>query len=88
MRHLLLEGAGWAGAAALLLAYGLVSAGRVRASGAWFQVMNLLGAGGLAANGLYHDAWPSFALNAIWIAIGLIALRRATSASGQVRSTR
>jgi hypothetical protein len=38
-------------------------------------VLNLLGAGGLAFNGAYHHAWPSAALNVIWLGIGALALR-------------
>jgi len=68
--------AGWLGAAGLLLAYAMVSAGRLAASQPAFQAMNLLGAAGLAANSGYHAAWPSAILNLVWMAIGLFALAR------------
>jgi hypothetical protein len=40
-----------------------------------FQLLNLFGALGLLANGIWHDAWPSAALNAVWLVIGVTALR-------------
>lgn len=67
---------GWAGAACLLLAYGLASTGRVSAEGARFQLMNLGGALALTVNSGYYGAWPSAALNVVWIAIGVGALIR------------
>lgn len=67
---------GWIGATLLLLAYALASAGKMTPTGARFQVLNLLGSAGLTANSGYHQAWPSAALNAVWILIGLAALRR------------
>ena len=76
MTGLLVDAAGWAGAAALLLAYGLVSSGRLDGRGTRFQLLNLVGAVGLLANGIWHGAWPSAALNAVWLVIGITALSR------------
>jgi hypothetical protein len=73
---LALAAAGWAGAAALLVAYAMASANRLPPGGAAFQTLNLLGAAGLAANSGYHAAWPSAALNLVWMAVGLAALAR------------
>jgi hypothetical protein len=73
---LLVNVLGWAGAACLLLAYGLASTGRVPAEGARFQVMNLGGALALTVNSSYYGAWPSAALNVVWIGIGVGALIR------------
>ncbi|MEH1129686.1 CBU_0592 family membrane protein [Micromonospora sp. CPCC 206061] len=70
MTGTLAEVAGWGGAALLLLAYLLLSMGRIAASRA-FQAMNLLGSLGLAVNALVHGAWPSATLNAIWLVIAL-----------------
>lgn len=67
---MLAEAAGWGGAGLLLLAYLLLSMGRI-AAGRAFQAMNLLGSFGLAVNALAHDAWPSATLNAIWLVIAL-----------------
>jgi len=70
---------GWAGAACLLLAYARLSSGRL-AIGVRYHLINLAGAGGLAVNGAFHQAWPSTARNVIWFGIGIIALRRTKSA--------
>jgi hypothetical protein len=67
---------GWLGAAALLAAYGLVSSGRVEGKGRRFQLLNLLGSAGLAANSGFHHAWPSVGLNLVWMIIGVAALTR------------
>jgi hypothetical protein len=73
---LLVDAAGWAGAACLLLAYGLVSHGRLTGRSTGFQLLNLAGAVGLLANGIWHGAWPSAALNGIWLVMGVVALAR------------
>lgn len=66
---------GWIGTACLIFGYGFVSA-RSRPPGLLYQVLNLVGAAGLLANALYHGAWPVVALNAMWFAIGVIAIAR------------
>jgi hypothetical protein len=71
---LVLEVVGWAGAAALLLAYGLLSGGRL-AAGTAYQLLNLGGSVALAANAVYHRALPSAAVNVVWLVIGVAALR-------------
>jgi hypothetical protein len=84
---LLADTVGWAGAACLLLAYARLSSGRL-AIGVRYHLLNLAGAGGLAANGAFHHAWPSTVLNLIWFGIGLTALRRAKSAKARTSTPR
>jgi hypothetical protein len=67
------EVAGWAGSAAILLAYFLNSLGKT-GTGRLYQVLNLLGGAGVVWNSVYHLAWPSVALNGAWAAIALVAL--------------
>ena len=74
---------GWAGAASLLVAYGLTSTGKLPPEGARFQSLNLAGAFALTVNSGYHGAWPSAALNLVWIIIGLTALGRARRRGGR-----
>jgi hypothetical protein len=71
----LVDVVGWIGAAMLLLAYGLLAARRL-ADGRTYHVLNVLGAAGLTVNGAAHGAWPSVALNVVWIALGALAVRR------------
>lgn len=73
----LIEFTGWLGAALLLLAYGLVSAGKISSASAAFQWLNISGAAGIALNSGVNGAYPSAVLNIVWIAIGVFALRRA-----------
>ena len=75
MPSVLADAIGWAGALCLLLAYAGLATSRLTA-GAPYHVLNLVGAGGLAFNGAYHHAWPSVALNVVWLGIGAVALRR------------
>lgn len=82
MAMLLADAIGWAGAACLLLAYARLSSGRL-AVGLWYHLLNLGGAAGLVVNGAFHRAWPSTALNLVWLGIGLAALRRARRARVQ-----
>jgi hypothetical protein len=74
--ELLIEIAGWVGAGLILLAYALVSAGRIEARSVSFQLMNLLGAAGFVINSGFHGAWPSAILNVIWIGIAAVSLAR------------
>ncbi|WP_036565157.1 CBU_0592 family membrane protein [Nocardioides halotolerans] len=69
--------AGWIGMALLISAYALVTAGRLQGPGLPFQVMNLIGGGALMVNSAYYGAWPSAALNLVWVVIGGVGLARA-----------
>jgi hypothetical protein len=74
--NLLIEGAGWLGATLILLAYALVSTGRLDPRERTFQWMNLVGAAGFVVNSGFHGAWPSTILNIIWIGIAIASLAR------------
>ncbi|MBX6385688.1 MAG: hypothetical protein IRZ07_22390 [Microbispora sp.] len=67
---------GTAGAVVLLLAYALVSSGRMSGEGLPYQLLNLGGAAGLMINSAYHSAWPSAILNLVWSGIGVWTLGR------------
>jgi hypothetical protein len=68
---------GWLGMALLISAYALVTAGRLHGPGLTFQLMNLFGGGFLMVNSAYYSAWPSAALNLVWVVIGTVGLGRA-----------
>jgi hypothetical protein len=38
--------------------------------------MNIMGAAGFIINCAYNNAWPSVALNVVWMVIAFYALRR------------
>ena len=73
------EIAGWAGATLILLAYLLLSAGRLTGQSLVYQGMNVVGAAGFVINGWWHGAIPSAALNVLWLLIGAIASWRIIS---------
>ena len=78
---LAIEVIGWICAAIILVAYGLLSAGKLSGKSVIYQVMNAVGAAGFVLNSGYNGAMPSAALNVIWVGIALAALLR-------VRATR
>jgi len=80
------EVAGWAGAALILLAYLLVTIGRLTGQSPAFQWMNLLGAAGFIVNGWWHGAIPSASLNVIWMLIAAVALWRLWKKKGSSTS--
>jgi hypothetical protein len=71
-----IEVVGWSGSFSILLAYALLSTGRMDARGWPYQAMNVGGALGMATNAWTHGALPSVFNNTIWMAIGLLALLR------------
>jgi hypothetical protein len=71
---LTIEVIGWAGAALILGAYALLSAGKLRSESAVYHLMNILGAAGFVVNSGWNGALPSAAMNLIWIGIGAYAL--------------
>ena len=74
--EILVEVAGWIGAGLILLAYLLLSAGRLTGQSHIYQGMNVVGAAGFVINGWWHGAIPSAVLNIVWMLIGGVALWR------------
>lgn len=72
--ELVVEIVGWAGALLILLAYLLLSAGKLTGQSFVYQSMNIVGAAGFIVNGWWHGALPSTVLNVVWMGIGLVAL--------------
>ena len=68
---------GWLGMGLLISAYALVTADRIRGTGLPFQLMNLVGGAFLMVNSAWYGAWPSAALNLVWVVIGTVGLARA-----------
>ena len=67
---------GGIGTIMVLVAYFLVSAGRIASASTAFQGLNLVGAALLAYYAVVLAAWASVALNGIWSLIGLVAMVR------------
>lgn len=76
------EVAGWGGAILILLAYLLLSAGKLTGQSLRYQGMNVVGAAGFTINGWWHGALPSAALNVLWLLIGAVASWRILKKKG------
>jgi hypothetical protein len=72
--RLTIEIIGWVGAGLILLAYLLLSTGRVTGQSRLYQWMNVVGSTGFIVNSGWNGALPSAALNVVWMAIGLFTL--------------
>lgn len=71
---LLLTLAGWLGALGTVTAYALLTFGKLTSTSALFQSLNIAGAALLCVSATVSQAWPSAAVNAVWIVIGLQAI--------------
>ena len=67
---------GWAGALLILLAYLLLSLGKLTGQSVVYQWMNVFGAAGFIINGWWHGAIPNTALNVVWMIVGGVTLWR------------
>ena len=72
---------GWVGAAALLVAYAMVSHKKLEGDSATYQLLNISGSLLLAANTIFYGSYPSTFVNLIWagIAVFSIAARKRVS---------
>jgi hypothetical protein len=75
------DAVGWVGAAALLVAYAMVSHKKLEGDSATYQLLNIGGSLLLAANTIFYGSYPSTFVNLIWagIAVFAIAARRRVS---------
>ena len=74
MNTFLVDILGWIGAVALLAAYALISAHKVKSHSWLYQGLNLAGSAGLIVNSTYYGAYPSTFVNIIWSGIAIAAL--------------
>jgi hypothetical protein len=74
--HVAIEVIGWMGALLVLIAYGALSAHKLSSRSSAYQWLNIGGSIGLVINTLWNGAFPSAAVNLIWMAIGAHALWR------------
>jgi hypothetical protein len=81
---LAVEIVGWVGAVLILVAYGLLSTGKLDGRSPIYQGMNIVGAAGFVVNSGLNGALPSAALNVIWIGIGVYALLKNRARAGRV----
>ncbi|HVU57576.1 MAG TPA: hypothetical protein VHD83_21080 [Puia sp.] len=65
---------GWIGTISYLVAYLLLSMGRLRADRKLYHVLNILGAAGLTYNAVALKDFPNVVVNIAWAAIALWAI--------------
>lgn len=65
---------GWTGAVLVLIAYALVTLGKIKLVGWQYPLLNIVGGAGLVTTAFDSGAWPLVALNGIWIAVGIAGL--------------
>jgi len=83
------EALGWCGSILLIVAYVFATKNIFPATTWQSLTMNFLGAAFLLLNGFVHRAFPSVALNAIWVLISVngLARTRRSSSSQQEKIT-
>jgi drug/metabolite transporter (DMT)-like permease len=72
--HIWFDALGWAGAAALLLAYAMVSSKKLEGDSTAYQTLNIIGSLLLAVNTVFYRAYPSTFVNMVWIGIAVFSI--------------
>lgn len=75
--QLIIDIIGWIGSVEVIVAYALISSERVNGKSILYQLLNLTGAIFLIVNTIYYGAYPSTAINVVWVGIALAALWKA-----------
>jgi len=81
--HFWFDVIGWVGAAALLVAYAMVSFRKWEGHSSAFQLLNVGGSALLAANTIFYGAYPSTFVNIIWAAIAIFTITTSKRASSR-----
>jgi len=68
------DGVGWVGAAALLVAYAMVSHKKLEGNSPAYQLLNISGSLLLAANTIFYGSYPSTFVNLIWAGIAVFSI--------------
>ena len=68
---------GWIGSVEVILAYGLISNGKLDSQSVTYQLLNLTGAILLIINTIFYGAYPSTFINIVWVGIAVVALAKA-----------
>jgi hypothetical protein len=72
--RLFIDVIGWIGSFEVILAYFLISNGRLDAGSTFYQWLNLTGAVFLIINTIYYGSYPSTFINVVWVVIAIQAL--------------
>jgi hypothetical protein len=85
---LAIEVVGWAAALLILGSYALLSTGKLRAESLTYQAMNIVGAAGFVVNSGWNGAFPSAAMNVMWMGIGIYAVHQQRRLQGKAHGAR
>ena len=77
---------GLAGVLLVLVAYFGLQAGKLRGDGVLFQVLNILGAGGIALSLVYDFNLSAMVIELCWIAISIYGLVRGVRARAAAKA--
>lgn len=67
---------GWLGVVFYIMAYLLLSIGKLTSKNPLFHLLNILGATGLITDSAYHKDSPNLVVNVVWLLIGLFAISK------------
>ncbi len=65
---------GWSGVLMILSAYILLSVGLLSSTNVYYQILNLLGAGGIVYHSLVKKDYEPMVLNIIWALVAVLAI--------------
>lgn len=74
MNELIINIAGWMGGTLIMLAYILLSLKKTSSNSIVYHLINLAGALLLIVNTIYYTAYPSTAINVIWIGVAIVSI--------------
>jgi hypothetical protein len=73
---LIIEILGWTGSLLVLIAYALNMNKKLPADSLTYYLLNIVGSALLIINTAYHHAFPSMAVNIIWVFIPVVTIIR------------
>lgn len=65
---------GWIGVVLLLLAYGLMTTGKLRSTDAAYHLMNAMGGSAVMVSAIVKKAWPAVGLEVAWVSIAVLGI--------------
>ncbi len=74
MTKIIIDIVGWIGSIEVILAYGLISYHKITAKSLIYQILNFTGGAFLIINTVYYGAYPSTAINVVWLVIAALAM--------------
>ena len=81
MENLIINSIGWSGSLLLIIAYWLVSKKSIKPESSFYHSLNIGGSILLIVNTYYYGAFPSAAVNIVWVIIGTLYILKIKFAS-------